>query len=48
MIEDVAGYGLFSTFGIKRFFAGGGKGKWMVVTSRFMRRILPAPGWWNW
>lgn len=36
-IQHAAGYGVFSTFGIKLFFAGGTSGKGMVVDNRTHR-----------
>jgi lipid-binding SYLF domain-containing protein len=43
-VESAAGYGVFSTFGVKLFFAGGTTGKGMVVNKRtgrqtFMRMV---------
>jgi lipid-binding SYLF domain-containing protein len=37
VIENAAGYGVFSTFGIKIFFAGGGTGKGFVHNNRTKR-----------
>ena len=37
VIENSAGYGVFSTFGIKIFFAGGGTGKGFVHNNRTKR-----------
>jgi lipid-binding SYLF domain-containing protein len=37
VIEQAAGYGVFSTFGIKIFFAGGGTGKGFVYNNRTKR-----------
>jgi lipid-binding SYLF domain-containing protein len=37
VIENAAGYGVFSTFGIKIFFAGGGTGKGVVHNNRTKR-----------
>lgn len=44
VIERAAGYAVFSTFGVKLFFAGGNTGKGMVVNNRtgrhtFMRML---------
>lgn len=33
-VESAAGYGVFSNFGMKIFFAGGGKGSGMVVNNK--------------
>jgi lipid-binding SYLF domain-containing protein len=38
VIEHAAGYAVFSTFGIKLFFAGGTNGKGVVVNNRTQRR----------
>jgi lipid-binding SYLF domain-containing protein len=37
VIENAAGYGVFSTFGIRIFFAGGGTGKGFVHNNRTKR-----------
>jgi lipid-binding SYLF domain-containing protein len=37
VIEHAAGYGVFSTFGVKIFFAGGGTGKGFVHNNRTKR-----------
>jgi lipid-binding SYLF domain-containing protein len=37
VIENAAGYGVFSTFGVKIFFAGGGTGKGFVHNNRTKR-----------
>ncbi len=39
-IERAAGYGVFSTFGLKLFFAGGTTGKGMVVNQRTHRQTF--------
>jgi lipid-binding SYLF domain-containing protein len=39
-IEHAAGYGAFSTFGIKIFFAGGTTGKGVVVNRRTHRDVF--------
>lgn len=39
-IERAAGYGVFSTFGVKLFFAGGTSGKGMVVNNRTGRQTF--------
>jgi len=39
-IERAAGYGVFSTFGVKLFFAGGTTGKGMVVNQRTGRQTF--------
>lgn len=48
VIENAAGYGVFSTFGIKIFFAGGGTGKGFVHNNRTKRytymRMLQVQG----
>jgi lipid-binding SYLF domain-containing protein len=48
-IDRAAGYGLFSTFGIKIFFAGGGTGSGVVVDNRtdrdtFMKMVKVQAG----
>ena len=40
VIDKAAGYGVFSTFGIKVFFAGGTTGKGMVVNQRTHRQTF--------
>jgi lipid-binding SYLF domain-containing protein len=40
VIERAAGYGVFSTFGVKLFFAGGTTGKGMVVNQRTNRQTF--------
>lgn len=40
VIEHAAGYGVFSTFGIKLFFAGGTTGKGIVVNNRTSRQTF--------
>jgi len=40
VIERAAGYGVFSTFGVKLFFAGGTTGKGMVVNQRTGRQTF--------
>jgi len=49
-IENSAGYAVFSTFGVKLFFAGGTTGKGMVVNRRtnrqtFMQMAQVQGGW---
>ena len=49
-IEKSAGYAVFSTFGVKLFFAGGTTGKGIVVNSRterqtFMKMVQVQGGW---
>lgn len=39
-IEHAAGYAVFSTFGIKIFFAGGSSGKGVVVNNRTQRQTF--------
>ena len=39
-IERAAGYAVFSTFGVKLFFAGGTTGKGMVVNNRTQRQTF--------
>ena len=39
-IEKAAGYAVFSTFGVKLFFAGGTTGKGMVVNNRTHRQTF--------
>jgi hypothetical protein len=39
-IEHSAGYAVFSTFGVKLFFAGGTIGKGMVVNNRSSRQTF--------
>lgn len=39
-VEHSAGYAVFSTFGIKLFFAGGQQGKGMVVNNRTQRQTF--------
>jgi lipid-binding SYLF domain-containing protein len=39
-IEHAAGYGVFSTFGIKLLFAGGRQGRGMVVNNRTQRQTF--------
>ncbi len=39
-IEHAAGYAVFSTFGVKLFFAGGTSGKGMVVNQRTQRQTF--------
>jgi hypothetical protein len=39
-IERSAGYAVFSTFGVKLFFAGGTTGKGMVVNNRTHRQTF--------
>ena len=39
-IEHAAGYAVFSTFGVKLFFAGGTTGKGMVVNNRTQRQTF--------
>ena len=39
-IERAAGYAVFSTFGVKLFFAGGTTGKGMVVNNRTHRQTF--------
>ncbi len=39
-IENAAGYAVFSTFGLKLFFAGGTTGKGMVVNNRTHRQTF--------
>ena len=39
-IEKAAGYAVFSTFGVKLFFAGGTTGKGMVVNDRTQRQTF--------
>ena len=40
VIERAAGYAVFSTFGVKLFFAGGTTGKGMVVNKRTQRQTF--------
>ena len=40
LIEHAAGYGVFSTFGIKLLFAGGSNGKGVVVNNRTHRQTF--------
>jgi lipid-binding SYLF domain-containing protein len=40
VIERAAGYGVFSTFGVKLFFAGGTTGKGIVVNQRTSRQTF--------
>jgi lipid-binding SYLF domain-containing protein len=40
VIERAAGYGVFSTFGLKLFFAGGTTGKGVVVNQRTQRQTF--------
>jgi lipid-binding SYLF domain-containing protein len=40
VIEHAAGYGVFSTFGVKLLFAGGQQGKGMVVNNRTQRQTF--------
>jgi lipid-binding SYLF domain-containing protein len=40
VIDRAAGYGVFSTFGVKLFFAGGTTGKGMVVNQRTQRQTF--------
>ncbi len=40
VIEHAAGYGVFSSFGIKLLFAGGSQGKGMVVNNRTHRETF--------
>ncbi len=40
VIDRAAGYGVFSTFGLKLFFAGGTTGKGMVVNQRTHRQTF--------
>ena len=40
VIERAAGYAVFSTFGVKLFFAGGTTGKGMVVNQRTQRQTF--------
>jgi lipid-binding SYLF domain-containing protein len=40
LIEHAAGYGVFSTFGIKLLFAGGQQGKGVVVNNRTHRQTF--------
>ena len=40
VISQAAGYGVFSTFGVKLFFAGGTTGKGMVVNQRTQRQTF--------
>ncbi len=40
VIERAAGYAVFSTFGVKLFFAGGTAGKGMVVNNRTSRQTF--------
>jgi lipid-binding SYLF domain-containing protein len=40
VIDRAAGYGVFSTFGVKLFFAGGTTGKGMVVNQRTHRQTF--------
>ena len=40
VIDQAAGYAVFSTFGIKLFFAGGTTGKGMVVNQRTQRQTF--------
>ena len=39
-IERAAGYGVFSTFGVKLFFAGGTTGKGLIVNQRTSRQTF--------
>jgi lipid-binding SYLF domain-containing protein len=40
VIERAAGYGVFSTFGLKLFFAGGTTGRGMIVNNRTHRQTF--------
>ena len=40
VIDKAAGYGVFSTFGVKLFFAGGTTGKGIVVNQRTQRQTF--------
>ncbi len=40
VVESAAGYAVFSTFGVKLFFAGGTTGKGMVVNKRTSRQTF--------
>jgi len=40
LIEHAAGYGVFSTFGIKILFGGGSSGKGMIVNNRTHRQTF--------
>ena len=43
-IARAAGYGVFSNFGMKILFAGGGSGKGLVVNNRTKKETLNRPG----